>query len=157
MLKAPVSAPPRCKASLRKWAGKWALWEFPGHSHARFYRRFVHWKRSLIYHIYTRLRMVFYQLYIYDYFGGMVYYFFTHIIAFQAEPSGCPCNNLKCSCPPPNPPHHLPQPGLFGVWARAWELQRSDWFFEASNMMLSTLWWTNIAIENGHRNSGFSH
>ena len=22
---------------------------------------------------------------------------------------------------------------------------------------LSTLWWTNIAIENGHRNSGFSH
>ena len=20
-----------------------------------------------------------------------------------------------------------------------------------------TLWWTNIAIENGHRNSGFSH
>ena len=22
---------------------------------------------------------------------------------------------------------------------------------------LGTLWWTNIAIENGHRNSGFSH
>ena len=23
--------------------------------------------------------------------------------------------------------------------------------------LYSTLWWTNIAIENGHRNSGFSH
>ena len=22
--------------------------------------------------------------------------------------------------------------------------------------LMSTLWWTNIAIENGHRNSGFS-
>ena len=28
---------------------------------------------------------------------------------------------------------------------------------EKSRDLLSTLWWTNIAIENGHRNSGFSH
>ena len=26
-----------------------------------------------------------------------------------------------------------------------------------SSILLYTLWWTNIAIENGHRNSGFSH
>ena len=24
-------------------------------------------------------------------------------------------------------------------------------------LQFATLWWTNIAIENGHRNSGFSH
>ena len=28
---------------------------------------------------------------------------------------------------------------------------------KTGNQMTPTLWWTNIAIENGHRNSGFSH
>ena len=29
--------------------------------------------------------------------------------------------------------------------------------FPSPRVQMDTLWWTNIAIENGHRNSGFSH
>ena len=48
--------------------------------------------------------------------------------------------------PPPGDP--MGQTHWTSPWLLRWPIHRNRWF---------TLWWTNIAIENGHRNSGCSH
>ena len=53
-------------------------------------------------------------------------------------------------------PNFFPIFCWYGVYAceiRKRKHQNLGWFFNPMN----TLWWTNIAIENGYRNSGFSH
>ena len=40
----------------------------------------------------------------------------------------------------------------FGPSPGRWRMVGMPWKYHGN-----TLWWTNIAIENGHRNSGFSH
>ena len=89
-----------------------------------------------IYHIYTHLRMA-YTNYLW-WFGGMVYYCFTHIIySFSRRAIWLPCHaqskvllsHTKSAAPSR---HNLGQ----GVWARAWN--SAYWLiFEASKMMLS--------------------
>ena len=52
-------------------------------------------------------------------------------------------------------------PGLPACFSGTWEDESRHgvrYFWENSQDILqATLWWTNIAIENGHWNSGFSH